>query len=101
VEYYSTKEGKSKKKGLNDQRSEGKPNLGHRGRETGQKPVPDGCRFDANMVRHVRMVTSLIEGRRVSVDEILEMLARAVRQHSIARRKRIDYVLWYLKKNAP
>ena len=61
----------------------------------------DGRRFDAGMVCYVRMVTSLIEGRRVSRDEILQMLARAVRQHSMARGRRIDYVLRYLMKNAP
>jgi hypothetical protein len=39
------------------------------------------------------MLISLIEGRRVSEGEILSMLARAVRQHSMARRRRQDYVL--------
>ena len=52
------------------------------------------------MVCYVRMVTSLIEGRRVSIDEILEMLARTVRQHGMARGRRIDYVLRHLMKNA-
>jgi len=37
----------------------------------------------------------------VSMDEILQMLARAVRQHSMARGRRIDYVLRYLTKDAP
>jgi hypothetical protein len=49
----------------------------------------------------VRMVTSLIEERPVSEEEIVEMLQRMMRQHSIARRQRMDYVLAYLKKNAP
>jgi hypothetical protein len=53
------------------------------------------------MVCYVRMVTSLIEGWRVSVLEILEMLARAVRQHSMVRGRKIDYVLQYLKNRAP
>ena len=53
------------------------------------------------MVGYVRMVTSLIEARRVSDGEIVEMLVRVMRQHSIARRRRMDYVLAYLKKNAP
>jgi len=38
-------------------------------------------------------VISLIEDRRVSEAEILRMLVRAVRQHSMARRRRRDYVL--------
>jgi hypothetical protein len=57
--------------------------------------------LDAAAVSYVRMVTSLIEARRVSEEEIVEMLVRAMRQHSIARRRRMDYVLAYLKKNAP
>ncbi|PYU18651.1 MAG: hypothetical protein DMG30_26975, partial [Acidobacteria bacterium] len=60
----------------------------------------DGVRFDAGIVSYVGMVTSLIEGRRVSEEEILETLVRAMRQHSISRRRKIEYVLSYLKKNA-
>jgi len=102
-EYYGTEAGKFKKKIQNGKRgkSEAKTNFANRQGETGRDLVPHGCRFDAGMVRYVRMVTSLIEGRRVSRDEILQMLARAVRQHSMARRKRIDYVLWRLMKNGP
>jgi len=44
-------------------------------------------------VRYVQMVTSLIEGRRVSEVEIVRMLERAVRQHSMVRRRRRDYLL--------
>lgn len=99
-EYYGTEAGKFKKKIQNGKRGNGgRPNTSQA--ETGREVVPDGCRFDASMVGYVRMVTSLIEGRRVSRDEILQMLARAVRQHSMARRRRIDYVLWRLMKNAP
>ena len=103
VEYYGSEVGKFKKKIQNCKRSKGgaRPNVGNGRAETGQEVGLDGCRFDAGMVRYVQMVTSLIEGRRVSRDEILQMLARAVRQHSMARRRRIDYVLWRLMKNAP
>ena len=61
----------------------------------------DGIRLDAVVVGYVGMVTSLIEVRQVSEEEIVAMLMRAMRQHSIARRRRMDYVLAYLKKNAP
>jgi hypothetical protein len=53
------------------------------------------------MLCYLRMVISLIEGRRVSAAEILEMLARVLRQHSMVRRRKIDYVLQYLNKRAP
>jgi hypothetical protein len=46
------------------------------------------------------MVVSLIEGWRVSAEEIVEMLRRAVRQHSISRRPKIEYVLSYWENQA-
>jgi hypothetical protein len=101
VEYYRTNEGKLKKGIQNGKRGKGEQRAGFGNRQTGDDMVVDGCRFDAHMVSYLRMVTSLIEGWRVSVGEILEMLARAVRQHSMVRRRRIDYVLQYLKENAP
>lgn len=51
------------------------------------------------MVEHVRMVTSLIEGRKVSREEILQMLDRAVRQHSIGRERRVDYIVRHMKEH--
>jgi hypothetical protein len=86
--------------------------LPHRGRPREEKtaerqarprgrPAPAVRRTggDAVRCRHIRyltMVVSLIERRRVSEQEIRKMLARAVRQHRIARRRRIDYLLHYL-----
>jgi len=90
VEYYRTEEGKLKKKIQNGKR-----------RKAEAKADPDEHRFDVGMVNYLRMITSMIEGRQVSVLEILAMLARAVRQHSIVRRRRIDYILQYLNERAP
>ena len=59
------------------------------------------CRISEPMLCYLRIVISLIEGRRVRAEEILEMLARIVRQHSIVRRRKIDYVLAHLNKRAP
>ncbi len=53
------------------------------------------------MVAHVRMVSSLIEGRRVSWAEILAMLAKVFRQHSIGRRRKIDQTVAWLNENPP
>jgi hypothetical protein len=47
------------------------------------------------------MVASLIEGRRVREEEILQMLVRAMRQHRMARRRRMDYVVAQLQKHGP
>jgi hypothetical protein len=62
------------------------------GAETG-----DG-QYGAGIFRYVRTVVSLIEARRVSAAEILEMLQRTKRQHSFARERRIDYVLRRLRE---
>jgi len=61
----------------------------------------DGARFDEGMVLYLVMVTSLIEGRVVSQEEILEMLARGLRQHSMARLRRVDYLVWHLNEKPP
>ena len=45
----------------------------------------------APIVRHVRVIVSLIEGRRVGLREIVEMLAKKGRQHRIARKRRRGY----------
>ena len=102
VQYYATAEGKTKKKIQNGKRGHAKTQA-----DPNRQPVVapqlerDGIRFNAVMVGYVRMVTSLIEARRVSEEEIVALLVRVMRQHSIARRRRMDYVLAYLKKNAP
>ena len=57
--------------------------------------------FNAHMVDYLRMAISLIEGRPVSTAEILEMLSRAMRQHSLVRGRRMDYVIRHLNERAP
>jgi hypothetical protein len=95
--YYRTQEGKSKKSLQN----------GRRGRPTEREPEelsrPETGTGDWNvrMVEHVRVVAGLIEGRRVGLDEILEMLSRALRQHSLGRVRRIDYIVGQLNKAPP
>lgn len=86
MDYYRTAEGKDKKRLQN----------GKRGRraEAGRPPTEqEEMQFDADVVRYLAVVVSLIEGRRVSQAEILRMLVRAVRQHRMARRRRREYVL--------
>ena len=99
VEYYGTDEGKTKKKIQNGKRCQSEARADHHHEPAGGRQLArDGIRLDAVMVGYVRMVTSLIEARRVSEEEIVEMLVRTMRQHSIVRRRRMDYVLAYLKK---
>jgi hypothetical protein len=53
------------------------------------------------IIKHVRMVVSLIEGRRVSLDEVVGMVKRISRQHSLTRWRRMDYVVSQLNKGPP
>jgi hypothetical protein len=101
IEYYNTEEGKTKKKIQNGKRGRSERELGEALGRNEPEPECDGIRWNAGIVDYVRMVTSLIEGRAVSRQEIVEMLGRSMRQHSIVHRRRMDYVLAFLKKNAP
>ena len=103
VEYYRTKEGKIKKKIQNGKRNQSQEkNQSGDPREEGRRElVQDEFRWDAGMVEYVRRVTSWIEGRRVSLGEVVEMLARTVRQHRLAQLRRIDYVMENLMNQAP
>ena len=56
---------------------------GGSGPVTGNPPTP--------ILKHVRMIVSLIEGRPVTLDEILEMLAKKGRQHRMVRKRRSAY----------
>ena len=85
--------GKEKKRQLNARRHQ--PVL--RPVDPPEAPLP----WPRLIVEYVRLVTSLIEGRRVSLVEILEMLARAVRQHRMVRRRRIDQAVDWLNEQPP
>jgi hypothetical protein len=102
VAYYQSPEGKQKKRMHNGHRQD--PESADRLRRAARRRCPGGqeeMRFDAGTVRYVGMVVSLIEGRKVSEAEIVEMLERAVRQHSMYRRRKIEYVLSYWNRTAP
>ena len=95
VAYYATAEGKVKKKMQNGKRARGGV------RADVNPPVPGAAELPAGMVRYVAIVASLIEGRPVSEEEIVWMLVRAMRQHSMARRRRMDYVVAQLNQHGP
>jgi hypothetical protein len=54
-----------------------------------------------SIIEHVRMVTSMIEGREVSLDEIKEMLKKKRRQHSLTGQRRVDYLDQHENKDPP
>jgi len=98
TEYYRTKQGKYKKQLLNRARyliakakkpeASGKQEKGETGKE---KPI----------VEYVQMLTSLIEGREVSMEEIKRMLRKKGRQRSIGRKREVDYIVEKLNKAPP
>jgi hypothetical protein len=44
------------------------------------------------IVRHVRVIVSLVERRSVGIDEVLAMLRKKRRQHSMVKRRRRPYI---------
>jgi hypothetical protein len=53
------------------------------------------------LVSYVQRVVSAIEGRAVSREEILAMLAKEKRQHSMVRQRRIDHIIRSLHEQPP
>ena len=92
IEYYRTEAGRVKKRIQNEKRgaaAAGRPALA----------VPDPC--PPRMIPYLQMVISLIERRRVSREEILKLVARVLRQHSMARRSKIEHIVVCLNKDSP
>jgi hypothetical protein len=56
---------------------------------------------NSRMLPHVRMIVRLVEGIQLSLPELVSLLQQAIRQHSIARRSRTDYVLDFLHRHPP
>ena len=53
------------------------------------------------MLEYVRLLVSLIEARSVSRTEIVQMLQRVLRQHSLGRLRRIDHAVNWLQEHPP
>jgi len=100
--FYGDAVGKIKKSHINQRR----PSQASATRPPSQPPrvpapTPRPVKWDPEIVEHVRVVASLIEGRRVSRRQVLVMLAKNVRQHSICRRGKIDQAVAWLNKEPP
>ena len=53
------------------------------------------------MLPYVRMVMRLIEGVELTCGELVRLFRQAMRQHSIAYRRRTDYALGFLHWHPP
>lgn len=119
TEYYRTDEGKVKKKALNEQRRGSQEYLCHvdkgssdsgdgcdcRNGDNGSDEKPSGQAseivYAPETVHYLHSIIGLIEGRWVSMDEILVMLENIVRQHSMGKRKRFRYDFAYPRSEVP
>jgi len=55
----------------------------------------------SRILPYVRMVAGVLEGRTISREEILSALRKSLRQRSIGRATRREYVLRYLNGHPP
>ncbi len=55
----------------------------------------------SSMLSYLAMVTSLIERRTIGREELLNLLRKSMRQRSIGRLPRREYVLRYLQQHPP
>ena len=93
--YYQDERGKVKKQQQNAKRRK-------KTAPVAAAPLPEeSLPWPQPVVEYVRMVTSLIEGRQVSLAEVLEMLRRVVRQHRMVRTRRIDQIVAWLNERPP
>jgi len=103
VEYYRDPRGKTKKSALNQKRRApvSPAKLPEVPKARRLEPEPVLAQRNEPVVEYVRMVVSLIEGRRVDRREVLEMLERVLRQHRLGRRRKIDHTLAWLNEHPP
>jgi hypothetical protein len=93
--YYQDAPGKEKKRQQNAKRR--KTNG-----PTTPPPAPEAALpWPRPILEYVCLVTTLIEGRAVSLAEVVEMLRRVMRQHRMVRTRRIDQIIAQLHEHPP
>lgn len=95
AEYYRDGKGKEKKRAQNAKRRKTPAPAPVEPPAQATRPWPPP------IVHYVRLVTSLIEGRPVSLAEVWEMLTRTLRQHRLDRMRRIDQTVAWLNEQPP
>lgn len=116
AKYYRSEKGKKKKKELNERRdrqvkpdNEGADLANESLQKQNELPLQheeivqneEEVIRDKGSLCYIQMVISLIEGCLVSLDEVLKMLAKIWRQHSIDRRRRFVYAFTYPSQRPP
>ena len=93
VAYNRTKEGKKRKQVHNQRRRKTPPKV--------TTPELTKCPLAPPLIEHVRLVVSLIEDRQITLHQILQLVEKVLRQHRMARMRRIDQIMDYLNKRPP
>jgi hypothetical protein len=96
-EYYQSEAGKIKKSYLNARRRQSQSAEHSVKNET---PRLD-CGVDQTLVFHIQKVTSLIEGRSIGLQDIINLINKLLRQLSFEKRKKIGYAARYHKNRPP
>ena len=110
AKYYRSEKGRKKKKALNEQRyklteaDDGREDLAAEGPSKQQEEFAEN-KIDfireRSILSYIQMVIGLIEGRYVSMDEVLKMLQKISRTHGIDRRRRFVYAFAYPRQRPP
>lgn len=101
VAYYRDPIGKKKKRELNGKRAKPKSE-GDRPAACPAAALESGsARWNRLMLEYVCMLVSLIEARPVSRTEIVQMLQRVLRQHSLGYLRRVDHAVIWLQEHPP
>ena len=87
VAYYRSKDGKSKKVELNQQRNQIKDIPA----STTDRSVGSKVEGDRTILSHIQVVIGLIEGHWVALETIKALVAKILRQHSIDLKKNLFY----------
>ena len=122
VAYYREKEGREKKRRLNQRRhritppgtaaaNNGTASANNDAAAVDKKTAAHAAQSENQTIKvrpwnrpileYVRLTASLIEDRRVCLREAEDLLAQTVRQHSMARLREIDHLVAKLHQNPP
>ena len=92
VAYYREPEGKVKKRDLNARR---------RKTPRPRPPSTPASPWLRPILEYVCVMVGLIEGRKIRLWEVVEMLERSLRQHRMVRTRRIDQSVAWLNEQPP
>jgi hypothetical protein len=98
--YYQDEAGQEKKRQQNAKRRKGPAAPAPASAPKAPAPEP-ALPWPRSILEYVRLVVSLIERRKVSLAEVVGMLLELVRQHSMARERRIDQIIARLNERPP